>query len=91
MPKSIVDTVDKFDRYMMRLSNGDYRMPTLFKKYLKYNAKLMCFNIDPDFNDTLDGLFLLRFDDFPADELLMLMRDCNDEEKERFLKRFGNL
>lgn len=89
MPKSIVDTVDKFDRYMMRLSNGDYRMPTLFKKYLKYNAKLMCFNIDPDFNDTLDGLFLLRFDDFPADELLMLMRDCNDEEKERFLKRFG--
>ena len=60
--------VDCFDKFMLRLSNGDYRLPTLFKKYLRLNAKFLCFNIDPDFNDTLDALLLLKFTDFPEEE-----------------------
>ena len=54
--KGNMDSIDKFDKFMFRLSNGQYRLPTLFKKYLKLNAKFFCFNVDPDFNDTLDSL-----------------------------------
>ena len=82
-------SVDKFDKFLFRLSNGEYRLPTLFKKYLKLNAKCLCFNVDPDFNDTLDALLFLTFTEFPEDEVMPLFRDSSDEEKEMVRKRFG--
>lgn len=84
-----MESVDRFDKFMFRLSNGNYRLPTLFKKYLKLNAKFLCFNVDPDFNDTLDALLFLTFTDFPEDEVMPLFRDSSDEEKEIVRKRFG--
>ncbi|MBR4837553.1 MAG: lysophospholipid acyltransferase family protein [Bacteroidales bacterium] len=84
-----METVDKFDRYIMKLSNGDYRMPTLFKKYLKINSKFLCFNVDPDFNDTLDGLLLLKFTDYPKDELDMMLKDIPEADRPAYYKRFG--
>ena len=86
-----MESIDKFDKFMFRLSNGQYRLPTLFKKYLKLNAKFLCFNVDPDFNDTLDSLLFLTFTDFPEDEVMPLFRDSNEEEKENVRKRFGYL
>ena len=83
------DGVEKFDKFLFRISNGDYRLPTLFKKYLKLNAKFLCFNVDPDFNDTLDSLLFLTFTDFPENEVMPLFRDSSDEEKENVRKRFG--
>ncbi len=82
-------SVDKFDKFLFRLSNGNYRLPTLFKKYLKLNAKFVCFNVDPDFNDTLDSLLFLTFTDFPEDEVMPLFRDSSDEAREIVRKRFG--
>ena len=84
-----METVDKFDRYLMKLSSGDYRMPTLFKKYLKINSKFLCFNVDPDFNDTLDGLLLLQFTDYPKDELDMMLKHIAEEKRPAYYKRFG--
>ena len=84
-----VSNIDKFDKFLFRLSNGAYRMPTLFKKYLKLNAKSLCFNVDPDFNNSLDGLLFLTFTEFPEDEVMPLFRDSSDEEKETVRKRFG--
>ena len=81
--------VEKFDKFLLRLSNGEYRLPTLYKKYLKLNAKFLCFNVDPDFNDTLDSLLFLTFTDFPEDEVMPLFRDSSDEEKKNVRKRFG--
>ena len=87
--KNNMNGVDKFDKFLFRLSNGVYRLPTLYKKYLKLNAKFLCFNVDPDFNDTLDSLLFLTFTDFPEDEVMPLFRDSSDEEKEIVRKRFG--
>ena len=87
--KNNMSGVDKFDKFLFRLSNGEYRLPTLYKKYLKLNAKFLCFNVDPDFNDTLDSLLFLTFTDFPEDEVMPLFRDSSDEEKEIVRKRFG--
>lgn len=82
-------SIDRFDKFLFRLSNGAYRMPTLYKKYLKLNAKFLCFNVDPDFNNTLDSLLFLTFTEFPENEVMPLFRDSSDEEKEMVRKRFG--
>ena len=87
--KNHMDSTDQFDKFMFRLSNGSYRIPTLFKKYLKLNAKFLCFNVDPDFNDTLDALLFLTFTDFPENEVMPLFRDSNEEEVQAVRKRFG--
>ena len=87
--KNNMGGVDKFDKFLFRLSNGVYRMPTLYKKYLKLNAKFLCFNVDPDFNNALDCLMFLTFTEFPEDEVMPLFRDSSDEEKEIVRKRFG--
>ena len=84
-----MQNADRFDKFLFRMSNGAYRMPTLFKKYLKLNAKLLCFNIDPDFNDVLDALLFLKFTDFPEDEVMPLFRDSTEEEKQLVRERFG--
>ena len=83
-----MESTDRFDKFMFRLSNGGYRIPTLFKKYLKLNAKFLCFNVDPDFNDTLDALLFLTFTDFPEDEVMPLFRDSSEEEVQAVRKRF---
>lgn len=87
--RDYMDSVDKFDKFMFRLSNNAYRMPTLFKKYLKLNAKFLCFNVDPDFNDTLDALLFLTFTDFPEDEVMPLFRDATVKEQRLVRERFG--
>ena len=87
--KENIESIDKFDKFMFRLSNGEYRLPTLFKKYLKLNAKFLCFNVDPDFNDTLDALLFLTFTDFPENEVMPLFRDGTEEEQKEVRKRFG--
>jgi hypothetical protein len=83
-----MESVEGFDKFMFRLSNGSYRMPTLFKTYLKLNAKFLAFNVDPEFNNVVDGLLFLTFKDFPESEILALFRDSTPEELEAVRKRF---
>jgi len=82
-------TIEQFERYMMRLSNNQYRLPTLVKKYLKINAKLVCFNVDPNFNYCLDGYIILDIKKMPRQELLAMCKDIPD--KSVVFKRFGLL
>ena len=82
-------TIEQFERYMMRLSNNQYRLPTLVKKYLKINTKLICFNVDPNFNYCLDGYIVLDIKKIPRQELLGMCKDIPD--KSVVFKRFGLL
>ncbi len=84
-----IDNVEKFDRFLLRLSDNEYRMPTLIKKYVKLNAKFLSFNVDKTFNDCLDGLIFFDLKHVPKDELLTLTKGSSEEELERILKRFG--
>ncbi|MCX4029121.1 lysophospholipid acyltransferase family protein [Endozoicomonas sp. SM1973] len=38
---------------------GDKGIPVLLRQYLKLNGQLVCFNVDKDFNDALDGLIIV--------------------------------
>ena len=85
-----MDSFEKFDRFLMRLSDNEWRMPTLVKKYMKVNAKILCFNVDPLFNYSLDALILLRILDYPKSEILAMSKDMtNVAEREAILNRFG--
>lgn len=85
-----MDNFEKFDRFLMRISNNKYRIPTLVKKYIKINARIICFNVDPLFNYSLDGLILLKIDEYPRFELLAMTKDMgNVQEREAIMNRFG--
>ena len=82
-----MDSLERFDRFMFRLSNGAYRLPTLLKKYIKLNARILAFNVDPDFNNCVDGLIMLDVLDVPKQEIDALSKEF--EDKDMVYKRFG--
>ena len=85
-----MDGFEKFDRFLMRISDNTYRVPTLVKKYMKVNARIMAFNVDPLFNYSLDGLIILRIKDYPRAEILSMTKDVeNPTEREAIMNRFG--
>ena len=85
-----MDSFEKFDRFLMRLSDNEWRMPTLVKKYMKVSARILCFNVDPLFNYSLDALIILRIKDYPKAEILAMTKDVtNINDREAILNRFG--
>ncbi|MDD4638679.1 MAG: GNAT family N-acetyltransferase, partial [Bacteroidales bacterium] len=82
-----MESLEKFDRYLMRLSNNEYRLPTLVKKYLKINSRIIKFNVDPDFNYCVDGMVLLDLLQISKQEIINLSKD--EPNKEKVYKRFG--
>ncbi len=89
-PHSLLDnkisSLEKFDRFMFRMSNSKYRIPTLLKKYLKINARIIGYNVDPDFNYCVDGLILLSLNELPYSEIDALSKEF--EDKSAIYKRF---
>ncbi len=83
---SKMSSLEKFDRFMYRISNSTYRIPTLLKKYLKLNAKIIGYNVDPDFNYCVDGLIMLSLSEVPSSEVDALSKEFPD--KVALYKRF---
>lgn len=71
--------LNKFDRVIDELEPGNLRMPVLIKKYIKQNAKLVAFNVDPKFNDAIDGLIFLRISDIPESTVKPVMEEFQAE------------
>ena len=83
-----MDNLESFDRFILKISNGQYRLPTLLKKYLRLNAKIINFNVDPDFNDCVDGLIMLNLNDIPTDDIDGLSKEFGDAGKDDIYRRF---
>lgn len=75
-----MESIDAFDKYIQRLSDGRYRIPTLIKKYVKLNAGILAFNVDKDFNYCVDGMILLDMAAVPRSEIEMLTKGSDDPE-----------
>lgn len=82
-----MESLERFDRFMYRLSNSRFRLPTLLKKYIKLNARILAFNVDPDFNYCVDGLIMLDVMDVPKPEIDALSKEFQD--KDMVYRRFG--
>lgn len=83
--EDIGNDINKLDKYIQEIEPGS-RIPVLFKKYMGLGAKTIAFNVDPLFNNCLDGLMVFDIFDVPIDTLKTLAKDLNDEE---VLKRFN--
>ncbi|MCI1720050.1 MAG: lysophospholipid acyltransferase family protein [Bacteroidales bacterium] len=83
-----MDNLETFDRFIFKISVGQYRLPTLLKKYLRLNAKIINFNVDPDFNDCVDGLIMLNLNDMPTDDIDGLSKEFVDSGKDDIYRRF---
>ncbi|MCB0737424.1 MAG: lysophospholipid acyltransferase family protein, partial [Bacteroidetes bacterium] len=72
------DDIQKLDNLISDIEPRGFRVPVLLKKYLKQNARIIAFNIDPKFNNALDGLMILDMQDLPQgtiDKLKMEMKE----------------
>ena len=76
--------INKIERIIMDIEPG-YRIPVLLRKYLELNGKIIGFNIDPKFNDCLDGLIIVDVYDAPPEFIKGLSRELKDES---ILERF---
>jgi hypothetical protein len=78
--------LNKFDKFIKDVDTSNYTMPVLLKKYLKLNGKIVGFNIDPKFNNALDGLLFLDLFDVPIETIASLSKEINDDS---ILERFS--
>ncbi|MCD6556361.1 MAG: lysophospholipid acyltransferase family protein, partial [Bacteroidales bacterium] len=77
--------VKKLDKFIQDIE-PDYNTPVLFKKYIQLNAKLLGFNVDPKFNNCVDGLMILDIFDVPLNTLKALSKELEDDT---ILERFN--
>ncbi|MFD1314257.1 GNAT family N-acyltransferase [Namhaeicola litoreus] len=71
--------MNKFDKIIDELEPGHLRLPVLLKKYAKQNAKLIAFNVDPAFNNAVDGLMYIRISDLPESTVKPILDDLQLE------------
>nr|WP_321406914.1 GNAT family N-acyltransferase [uncultured Carboxylicivirga sp.] len=57
--------LQKLDKYISAIEPGYMKIPVLLKQYMRQNAKIIGFNVDPNFNDCLDGLMILEIKNLP--------------------------
>jgi putative hemolysin len=79
--------INKLDKFIKDIETGHFTMPVLLKKYLKQNGKIVEFNIDPKFNNALDGLIVVDIYDIPPETISSLSKEINDES---ILERLPN-
>ena len=78
--------LNKLDRIIKDIETAQKNMPVLLKKYLKQNGKIVGFNIDPKFNNAMDGLMVLDLFDVPPSTISALSKEVNDKG---ILERFA--
>jgi hypothetical protein len=69
----------KLDKIIDELEPGRLRLPVLIKKYIKQNARLVAFNVDPLFNNAIDGLMYIRISDIPDSTMKPVMEEFQKE------------
>ena len=71
--------MQKFDKIIDEIEPGALRIPVLIKKYVKQNARLVAFNVDPKFNNAIDGLMYIRVADLPESTVKPVMEEFQAE------------
>jgi putative hemolysin len=71
--------MQKFDKVIDEIEPGALRIPVLIKKYVKQNARLVAFNVDPKFNNAVDGLMYIKVADIPDSTVKPVMEEFQAE------------
>lgn len=63
--ESLVETIEP----------AHFKVPVLFRQYLRQNAKFIAFNVDPNFANCLDGLMILDIAQLPSSTIEALQQE----------------
>jgi len=69
-------TTFDLDEVLDQLQPEHIQFPVLMKQYIRQNARFLGFNLDPNFNDALDGLMILDIADVPDNTVDLLQREA---------------
>lgn len=81
--------LNKFDKIIEDVEPAKLRVPVLIKKYIKQNAKVIAFNVDPLFNNAIDGLMYIKIADLPESTVKPVMEEF-EAELERKIQEEAN-
>lgn len=79
--------LNKFDKIIDEIEPGNLRLPVLIKKYIKQNARVIAFNVDPLFNNAVDGLMYIRIADLPESTVKPVMEEFQAELERRLTEK----
>ncbi|RXR21082.1 lysophospholipid acyltransferase family protein [Flavobacterium amnicola] len=82
--------LNKFDKIIDEVEPGSLRLPVLIKKYIKQNARVVAFNVDPLFNNAVDGLMYIRISDLPDSTVKPVMEEFQAELERKHSEREEN-
>ncbi len=77
----------KFDKIIDEIEPGNLRLPVLIKKYIKQNARVIAFNVDPLFNNAIDGLMYIRISDLPDSTVKPVMEEFQAELERKLAEK----
>ncbi|MEX0288788.1 MAG: GNAT family N-acyltransferase [Flavobacteriaceae bacterium] len=81
--------LNKFDKLIEEVEPGSLRLPVLIKKYIKQNAKVVAFNVDPLFNNSVDGLMYIKIADLPESTVKPVMEEFQAELERKLTESNG--
>ena len=71
--------IKQLDSLIEEIEPNHFKTPVLIKKYIKQNARFVGFNIDPKFNNALDGFIVLDLHNVDEDTIKSLTKELNDD------------
>ena len=74
------NSLDELDRLILAISDGQYRLPVLLRKYVSFGARVVGFNVDPDFSNSLDAFVLQWIHDMPENSFRSMGKMLTPEE-----------
>ena len=66
------DTIKSLDSLISEIEIDHNKVPVLLRQYIQLNAKIIGFNVDPKFNDSIDGFLVLTIKNIPEETFKML-------------------
>jgi hypothetical protein len=69
-----MDDIKLLDNLIGDIETNHAKIPVLIKKYLKLKGKIIAFNVDPKFNNSLDGFLILNINEIPVEAFDMVSR-----------------
>ncbi len=69
------DTFKNLDSLISEVETRHMKVPVLLRQYIGLNAKIIGFNIDPKFSDSLDGFLVLDLEKMPQDMMEKLTQN----------------
>lgn len=71
------NSIKSLDSLISEIEMNQNKVPVLLRQYIQLNAKIIGFNVDPKFNDSLDGFLVLDLQAIPEDTIKMLGKNIN--------------